>query len=468
MAVNVPSSSSQSTENRSPTGTKSSLLLPSLDFSPLSKEKESHTSNAVNRSIDDIHTPTWMALIALSSTLRATLFHPIQLALSRKRVLQEGASPSVARLVTASCRGGVSKVKGTQKPIDFGPGGLRGMYRGYGAALCSSLLGEITYLVSLETTKKWIVQEDKMLRSERALASSNIEDEFFGHHWAYAGGAMVADTLTLFVVTPIAVVVGRQMTAGVGLAADNPYRSVGGTMKHLWHLHQPRGAFAQSSRQSSAVTSFRWWSLKWEHSPRHKFWRSAYGLRGLYQGTSAALLRVPSTGVWWGTYTAAKESLYATCSPTFTRWQEEAYAKSSRDPWVGKWLFSPADNLLLNGLASAVASVITTFLVNPVAVIQIRLQSLPTLKGSDVKKYARTASTRLPRVPQRTFSGIALEIWRREGIYGFFKGTTANIGISVFDGVVFGIIFELTKLGSDYRFLADLKEKMSNNGNTTN
>eukprot|EP00796_Vickermania_ingenoplastis_P012608 gene12608-8644_t len=558
------------------------------------EEEERRRTNAVNRSLSDIHTPTWVCLISLNSAVRATIFHPLQLALARKRILQDEKA-SVGSLMKAAAKGGERTLPGGKTLIDFGPGGLRGLYRGYGAAFLASLAGEATYLLALEEIKQKVVQRSEaraerkrhraLLRQQEAAAAAaaaaaamaeagssggdkeagasrrqrlaalrdylhlqqHLPDqqvllqqpavaalstsltgndvyatalqeqrgqgktekhsEYYGHHWASAAGAMVADAVTTIFVTPIAVVVGRQMTSGVGLAAKNPYRSISGTVKVLWSLHQPKAeerirriaikqgalqAGEQEAVSAAAAASYR----QAVHPVRRGFWWTVYGLRGMYQGASAAMLRVPSSGVWWGTYTASKEGLYTACAPTLDRWNEDSmrcHEQGQQDVqeerkavWKQNWLLSATDNPLLNALASAIASTITTILVNPVAVIQIRLQSLPAsvvaasheahmqkkehqhmLKSGtagESNPFAPGSGSgkrplhRLYRPRRNSFMGVAADVYHKEGVRGFFKGTTTNVSIAILDGVVFAIMFEITKLGSDFGFMSEVKK----------
>eukprot|EP00796_Vickermania_ingenoplastis_P012606 gene12606-8642_t len=517
------------------------------------------TTNAVNRSISDLHKPTWLALIMMNQTIRVTIFHPLQLALARKRVMQE-KPPSSFALMRAAIKGGVRKLPGGKTPIDFGPGGIRSLYRGYGAAALSGLVGSSVYLFTMETMKeKFTKAAEAALACSQSLKGSNgneemteeekAEEAFKGHRFACAAGAMCADALTISIVTPIAVIVGRQMTSGVGLAAKNPYRSISGTVKVLWSLHQPKAeerirriaikqrnsavghgvmsatdavklkkkvsgagvaaanatiagsklsgttpavgkagtaAGGAASGASGSVNIYK------VHPLRRGFWRTVYGLRGMYQGMSVALLRVPFAGVWWGTYTTAKEKLYSTCAPTLERWEDERNAAKRKkngvssssssgegeSMWQRNWLLSPRDNIALNALASAFSSCMTTMLVNPMSVMQIRLQAMPhhdpksaaaasssagVGAGSAAAKKAAAASgnSAMHRLTRKRggLISVASSIIRKEGFRGFFKGTSTNIGIAIMDGIVFSLLFEVTKMVSERGVLLPVAEE---------
>ncbi|KAG5481390.1 hypothetical protein LSCM4_07102 [Leishmania orientalis] len=411
------------------------------------------STNAVTRNFSDLHAPTWFALLTANIGARTLLFHPIQLAISRKRVTRESTPPTVIGLVKASYRGGRTSAYGatcTKGQYDFGKGGVRGCYRGVGAALLCNLLGETSYLFTLEAMKEYV---------EAASSKRAEENIFAASSYSAAVGAMCGDLVALLLVSPLVIVCNRQMTAGYSMASTNSYMSMPQTLRTVWGLYQ-----------SKAVAAGRVWPGEYVRR----------GLNGVYQGLGAGLLRIPSSGCWWGLYTKSKETLYIVAEPALSVWEQECRAAAvandasaaalsgnkSAPLWRQNWLLSPTDNPLLNAAASVIASVCTTFLFNPIAVVQTRQQALPprlweeptaaTAKGGratspTVKRHAWKSS-----LPFRHVYHVANDLARKEGVRGFFKGAPANISVAVLDGIIFTLLFEFTKLGSDIQFLEKL------------
>ncbi|GET87811.1 hypothetical protein, conserved [Leishmania tarentolae] len=406
------------------------------------------STNAVTRNFSDLHAPTWFALLSANIGARTFLFHPIQLAISRKRVTREGTPPTVIGLVKASYRGGHTSAYGatcSKGQYDFGKGGIRGCYRGVGAALLCNLLGETSYLFTLEAMKEYVEA------SSPKHAEANV---FAASSYSAAVGAMCGDLVALLLVSPLVIVCNRQMTAGYSMASTNSYMSVPQTFRTVWGLHQTKD-----------VTAGRVWPGE----------RVRCGLSGIYQGLSAGLLRIPSSGCWWGLYTKSKEALYVVAAPKLVVWEQEYRdaAQAASDTklvplWRQNWLLSPTDNPLLNAVASIVASVCTTLLFNPIAVIQTRQQALPpalwegraaaTAGGGGTTSSSPPARKQLWRslLPFRRVCRVADDLARKEGVRGFFKGSLANMSVAVLDGVFFTLLFEFTKLGSDMQFLERL------------
>lgn len=310
-------------------------------------------------------------------------------------------------------------------------------------ALICSLAGEVTYLVSLEYLKSRVASKDSSSTSSHTFCHCD-DSAFSGHHWASASSAVVADAGTTLGVVPIALVVGRQMTAGFGMAAANPYRSGFGTAKQVWRLYQPPAPTAGGLTMLSTA--------------RHWVRGMGYGVRGLYQGTSAAMMRVPFTGLWWGTYTKSKELLYVSTSPLLQRYYDQQQAKTTSSGRRMSWILSPTDNPVLNAAASMIASVVTAMTMNPIAVIQIRLQSSPAATTAVRAVEAGTSQPAAVASRRAGLTSVVKVLYQQEGIRGFFKGVTMNSCVAVMDGVVFAVIFELTKLGSDHSFLSALRE----------
>ncbi|CAJ1988045.1 Mitochondrial carrier protein / MCP14 [Leishmania donovani] len=406
------------------------------------------STNAVTRNFSDLHAPTWFALLSANIGARTFLFHPIQLAISRKRVTRESTPPTVIGLVKASYRGGRTSAYGatcTKGQYDFGKGGVRGCYRGVGAALLCNLLGETSYLFTLEAVKEYV----------EAASPKRAENVFAASSYSAAVGAMCGDLVALLLVSPLVIVCNRQMTAGYSMASTNSYTNVPQTFRTVWGLYQKK-----------EVAAGRVWPGE----------RVRCGLSGVYQGLSAGLLRIPSSGCWWGLYTKSKEALYVVAAPKLAVWEQEyrdaaAAASDTKSVplWRQNWLLSPTDNPLLNAVASIIASVCTTLLFNPIAVIQTRQQALPPGLWEEQTMVAAggggAASSLSPTVRKQTWKSslpfrrvyrVANDLARKEGVRGFFKGSLANMSVAVLDGIFFTLLFEFTKLGSDMQFLEKL------------
>ncbi|KPI89958.1 hypothetical protein ABL78_0926 [Leptomonas seymouri] len=466
--------------------------------SPAPSTSGSLTTNAVTRSISDLHVPTWLGFLSANIAVRTLLFHPIQLAISRKRVTRESTPPTVWGLVKAAYRGGHTSAYGPASATgqyNFGQGGVRGLYRGIGAALLCNLVGETSYLLTLEAMKEYVAgpqprgrdtcssQADGSMCSPSSASSthegsSEAPSTFVSSGSSTAVGAMCGDLVALLLVTPMVIVCNRQMTAGYGMAASNSYTTIPRTLLEVWGLYQ-RSTSPASAAAAKAPTG----KAGVHQSPStvnsvSRIGRVRRGFTGLYQGLSAGLLRIPSSGCWWGVYTKSKEALYTMTAPTLSRWEQDHLEKAAAAGvvaappappasfWKQNWLLSPTDNPLLNATASVLASVCTTLLFNPVAVIQTRQQSLSphfwieSTQRADAGAAAAATATAAPHrrswktsLPFRRVYHVANDILRKEGLRGFFKGAPANITVAVIDGVIFTLIFEFTKLGSDVQLL---------------
>lgn len=456
--------------------------LTTIPVSPALPVSGSLSTNAVTRNFSDLHAPTWFGLLSANIAARTILFHPIQLAISRKRLTRESTPPTVWGLMKAAYRGGRTSAYGatcSTGQYNFGQGGVRGVYRGVGAALLCNLAGETSYLFTLEAIKEYVANpkargsgskahSDSPTSSSVASSSSTqelLQTEDAGSLFAASSssaavGAMCGDLVALLLVSPLVIVCNRQMTAGYSMASANTYTTIPRTLRTVWGLYQQSPATASTAAASSSPASTR--------SAGRRVSRFRRGFSGLYQGLSAGLLRIPSSGCWWGLYTKSKEAVYTVAAPTLARWEQEhreATATAAVSPpsstsfWQHNWLLSPTDNPLLNALAGILASVSTTLIFNPIAVIQTRQQSLPphfwTQEGAaqasaSVTQHRRSWKSSLPF---RRVYHVANDLVRKEGLRGFLKGAPANIAVAVMDGIIFTLLFEFTKLGSDMQFL---------------
>ncbi|KAG8344588.1 putative Mitochondrial carrier protein [Trypanosoma vivax] len=365
------------------------------------------SSNAVSRSFSDLHTYTWFAFISLNAVVRTALLHPLHLAIARKRVTREDRPPSVLALITAAYRGEIAGGASDKTKR----GGWRAVYRGFGAAALGNLIGEVTYLYIMETVKETLSCSRKVHRPPQQ------EPDFTASSFAAAASGMAGEFASLFLVTPIAVICNRQMTAGYGMAANNTYQTFLGTMRDVCSYHNTPS-----------------------NKPQTK--RACHALRSAYSGLVPGIMTLPASGIWWALYSKAKVGLYTIAEPTLSRWERERDPSERYGPvWRYNWLLSPTDNPAINASAGVIASCVTTLMLNPLEVIHTRMQALPPVP---------TSMRRLPFASLRIIVG---DLLIAEGWRGLFKGTVANVGASVVDGMMFSLFFEMAKLGSDREFL---------------
>lgn len=505
-------------------------------------DKHGHTgtqNSAVTRRWSDMHAPTWVGLMTLNVVLRTLLFHPLELAICRKRVTRENDATSVTQLMRAAWRGGEHATADARYPVyNLGRGGLRGFYRGVGVALVANLAGELIFCYVLERTKERVEREAHARAIANSSKSNDISNNNNTHNsicgrsssdgdaddgktssyivcgYAAALGAMYAGLTCIALISPLVLVANKQMTASYGMASQNPYRNTVHTFREIWRTHTHVHSASPSSASSSSSSSS---SM---HAVRAGRWRTAlphltrimYGIGGLYRGSSVGLLRVPSFGVWWAIYVTCKAVFYETADSVLPHPHVQPKARthdpsgvpsrphdsnehrcttapssssasgdrvasaelaSAADSACGgvhcpDWLTSATDNPAINASAAVCASVITTLMFNPLAVVQTRQQTLrsasymnghtsnPALpqKQHSRVRGAATMGTLLRRmIPFRRAYDIAADLYRKEGMHGFYKGARANVYSSVLDGIVFSTFFELIKLGSDNQFL---------------
>ncbi|EKF31230.1 mitochondrial carrier protein, putative [Trypanosoma cruzi marinkellei] len=379
------------------------------DAAPL--PSESLSTNAVNRSLSDLHTPTWFLLLGLSSGLRTVLLHPLNLAISRKRIMPENRPPPVMQILSQAYRGEVKK-----SPLNFTKG-VRAIYRGLGIALIGNLLGEVAYLHTLELVREQMESKPSALQG----ASSSHGLDFNASSRAAAAGGLAGGLISLIITTPMSVVCNRQLTAGYGMASGYTYRSAWATGREVSGLYRQRNE------------SF----LR----------RGKYALCGFYAGLLPAIAALPENAVWWALYSKTKVVLYTLFEPTLSRWERERDANDSSRPfWRQNWLLSPTDNPALNAVAGMFASSLTTVAFNPLDVLHTRLQALP------VERHGKARGVPLARVYNLVDSLIRKEGWR-----GFFKGTSANVGVCVLDGVFFSLFLNLQNLVAIESFCVNFK-----------
>lgn len=202
---------------------------------------------------------------------------------------------------------------------------------------------------------------------------------------AWAG--FIADVTNVLLAAPFDAIAARQMTAGSGM--------------------------------SKAI----------RYEPAHGMARSMYrenGVKGLFAGTTGNLAYSPSSALWWPVYEHTKSFLYATIHPLVLQYQQSPVAKM-----LPRTLFDHGDNALLNATAGVIASVFTTTVYCPVLVVRTRLQ------------VANGVYNIPPGKSKVAF--ICKDLMLNEGWRGFFKGVQVNAVMSVFDGILFSQLYEITK-----------------------
>ena len=137
------------------------------------------------------------------------------------------------------------------------------------------------------------------------------------------------------------------------------------------------------------------------------------GIRGLYRGfASSSVVTLPAYGVYSGSYTWAKERIGLTHNSDMS---PDSFA--ARHP-----VFISFAAPFLAGLISDIASI---SLYVPGDVIVQRLQ--------------------LPNSPYKSFMDASVQIYRREGIAGFYRGFGATFVTSAIASAVWWLVYEQSK-----------------------
>mmetsp|Transcript_33731 Transcript_33731/g.52754 ORF Transcript_33731/g.52754 Transcript_33731/m.52754 type:complete len:369 (-) Transcript_33731:210-1316(-) len=146
------------------------------------------------------------------------------------------------------------------------------------------------------------------------------------------------------------------------------------------------------------------------------------GFRGLYVGLTPSLMLVPTTGMWWSIYGETKRYLYA----------KHEYLMSfygSYASYLPAQMTSATDNALHNSVAGAFAGLCITGMVNPVWVMRARLQVMPECS-------------------ERTIKRVMYDLWRQNGIRGFYRGAGMNAAIYAMESALFGTLYDYLKYSS--------------------
>lgn len=343
-------------------------------------EVETKETSAVNRNLRDLNVPTWFSMLAISATVRTAVLQPLNIALARQRTQTGTVTPT--RTILGEM---------------FSNGGVRNIYRGFGAMLAGNIIGEVVYLGVLEEVK-YALERNGVTQAQRDAA-----------------GGVSGDLAAFALCTPLGVVATRQMTAGFGMAEGNKYQSASAVARGMWN------------NGTSATVVHR--------------------VGNLYPGALASLMMVPASGVWWALYGQTKNVYYSALEKLDVLHDEKTVAHKALDssPHPGaafqvllssNWFMSSKDNPLVNGAAGITASALTALLYNPVTVVRTRLM---VETSSD---HAVTALWKRGR-----------DLVANEGVRGFYKGARVNVVASVLEGLLFSTAYELTKLSSDITLL---------------
>jgi hypothetical protein len=346
-------------------------------------------TTSLTRSLRHLDMLTWMTYIALSAAVRTVLQHPLNLATARRRVHRD--NNVTVRGVLRDTYNEAFRASAQSSAAVRRARAVRAMYRGLGVAIVGNVVGECAYLGTLE-----------VIREHFPVEHATVRDGI--------GGAS-GDALSLVLCTPLSVLCNRQMTAGVGMAADNKYEGAAASARTVV------GSGAQRR------------------------------LRGLYAGFGASLYVLPASATWWMSYGAVKHAMYGAVVSVAGANNGDQQAGASG---IVSFLSSSEDNPLLNGAAGATASLVTVGVFNPFTVVRTRLQVLagsPALAASELEHagtwYGRSATLR-----------VCADLLRHEGPRAFWKGTSANVLMAVVDGIIFSNVYELTKWYSDHTFNA--------------
>ncbi|EKF26481.1 carrier protein, putative [Trypanosoma cruzi marinkellei] len=153
------------------------------------------------------------------------------------------------------------------------------------------------------------------------------------------------------------------------------------------------------------------------------------GMRTVFAGYGTTLLiGCQWTAVWWAMYGYTKGWLYEAADGFLEVDNQDNLnlSASSFSSWK-HWLLAKDDNIVLNSVSSLVTSTSTAVLFNPYLVVRANLQ---------VKPKAR-------------LWGVVRDVYRTQGMRGFYVGLALNIGTCLIDGVLASTSYEYAKLWAD-------------------
>lgn len=199
--------------------------------------------------------------------------------------------------------------------------GLRGFYRGAGAAITGTVLSELVYYFVVEYWK------EKLPLQER--------------EWRSFGAGLLADLGSTPVFNPFAVVSQVQMVAGSSFSQGHNYMSA-------WR---------------TTVTLVR-----------------EQGVSCLLRGTVLTMVVAPLTGAWWFVYESFKRMVYG-AAPTIGAWLSGVVSPSLLQR-LPQHCTSTTDNVLVNAGVGAAASMVIGIIMNPIYVLRLRLQLGKRIEGT--------------------------------------------------------------------------------------
>ena len=162
-------------------------------------------------------------------------------------------------------------------------------------------------------------------------------------------------------------------------------------------------------------------------------WKTG-GMRSLYSGLGTTLVIGSQwTAVWWGCYAVAKDFLYKKYDKSLGVVESDcddkklAKARARLGKTLPDTIIHPADNVVLNSVASVGTSAFTALLFNPYLVLRTRLQV----------------------VTNASFASVFKQVMRESGIRGFWAGAVLNINASIVDAWMASTTYEWAKLYAD-------------------
>ena len=446
------------------------------------RERSPAATEEDDSGLDDLDLGRWAMLLCASTAVRTLVQHPLVLLTVRKQAAIQTSH------VTAMARGIVVQQ------------GWRGFFRGFGCTLMGSMLTESLYIFLYEVGRQpaaasvasangsspnpQALSEESGVAEGRSGRRSHLEpssSSFFsptttiepspvsldpGHlssptlivppprqHLRNAAAAFASDGFTTMLMCPFAVVANRQMTAGFGLCKDIRYE---GAMSVYRQLRRREGAM------------------------------------GLFRGLSASLMLAPCSALWWALYHPLRDGtmrMATTASSSSSGTGQLAVGltpATATSPWRSSMRSVASAPLLHDAVAGYVTSVVVMTLFNPLMVIRLRMQVLSDSASCDSTTSSIGSSHTAWREPPRsqeaprhdalrrwtatllggaqgpsalgpssrpavvaggvpTLRQVARDVWRREGVRGFFKGCSVNVLTAAVDGILLATTYEMTK-----------------------
>jgi len=157
------------------------------------------------------------------------------------------------------------------------------------------------------------------------------------------------------------------------------------------------------------------------------------GVQGWYRGLGGTILRgIPSSAIWWGAYEVSKNKLHAI---NFRDKVPFVTGRNDRKLLADGTAVRTVEDEdpLLQVTAGAIASVVSTVLINPIDVAKTRLQSVDTLTEiANTPPFFRQPVAFLKSVLLRpTTLSILKRMVREEGFRSLGKGLTVALFLSV-------------------------------------